>query len=313
VKLLTQETPRENIAEEPRLRLSYLDTSIWNRLCDEEADPGLVLSVFETRGSLPVLGSNVFYEVAKCFSAGRSDKTLRGQDLCKYLKSYMARRIPIAMENWALLIEEAFHVVGNPIMDAGQRTKRYEENFSIAYREIEKLSEGNFEEKAASFIANRKLHAHNSRSAIRAGLDAKPQMKALLLSTDEAALPKFMDDLCVGVEGLGALHGHLRELFPQDPDTELAVTASRLLGSARYRVARAITRADIYLCWRCVHRGSLRSDLPDDTFHVTAAAYCQEFLTTEPDQADIATRTIDGIRARIYTGDEPVLQWLAAA
>jgi hypothetical protein len=295
------------------LRLSYLDTSIWNRLCDQEVDPGLVLSVFETRGSLPVLGSNVFYEVAKCFSAGRSDKILRGQNLCKYLKSYMARRIPIAMENWALLIEEAFHVVGNPIMDPGQRTKRYEENFSIAYREIEKLSEGNFEQEAANFIANRKSQAHESRFAIRDGLDTKPQMKALLLSTDEAALPKFMDDLCVGVEGMGALQRHLRDLFPEESDSELTVTAWRLLRSKLYRVARAITRADIYLCWRCVHRGSLRSDLPDDTFHVTAAAYCHDFLTTEPDQAAIATRTIDGIRARVYTGDEPVLQWLAAA
>jgi hypothetical protein len=295
------------------LRLSYLDTSIWNRLFEQEVDPGFAVSVFETRGTLPVLGSNVFYEIAKCFSAGKPDKTFRGQNLCKYIKSFMARRIPVAMENWALLIEEAFHVVGNPIMDPHQRAKRYEENYSIAYREIEKLSEGNFEQGAAKFIANRKLQAHNSRFAIRDGLDAKPEMKALLLSTDDAALPKFMDELCVGVEGIGALQRHLRDLFPEESDSELTETAWRLLRSKLYRVARAITRADIYLCWRCVHRGSLRSDLPDDTFHVTAAAYCQDFLTTEPDQAEIATRTIDGIRARIYSGDEPVIQWLAAA
>jgi hypothetical protein len=198
-------------------------------------------------------------------------------------------------------------------MDPAQRSKRYEENYLIAYREIEKLSEGNFEEGAANFIARRRSQAHESRFAIRDGLNAKPEMKALLLSTDEAALPKFMDELCIGVEGMGALQRHLRDLFPEESDSELTVTAWRLLRSNLYRVARAITRADIYLCWRCVHRGSLRSDLPDDTFHVTAAAYCHDFLTTEPGQAEIATRTIDGTRARIYTGDQPVLQWLAAA
>ena len=62
-----------------------------------------------------VLGHNVLYEVAKCFSSGRPDKILRGQNLCKYLKSYMNLGIPIAMENWALLIHEAFDVAGNPV------------------------------------------------------------------------------------------------------------------------------------------------------------------------------------------------------
>jgi hypothetical protein len=292
------------------MRLIYPDTSIWNRLYEQEVDPDLALSVLETRGALPVLGYNVLYEVAKCFSVGRPDKTLRGQNLCKYLKSFMVRRIPIAMENWALLIQEAFHVVGNPITDHGQR---YQENFSIAYREIEKLSEGNFGEEAAKFISNRKAKARQSRDAIRDGLNTKPQMKTALLSINEEALPRFMDKVCLSSIGQRVLQGHLRDLFPDDPEPELAVAAWNLLLSRRYRVARAMTRTDIYLCWRCVHRGSISSDLPDDAFHVTAAAYCRDFLTTEPDQAEIALRVIDGVRARVYTGAEPVLGWLAGA
>jgi hypothetical protein len=290
------------------VRLSYPDTSIWNCLYDQEVDPGLAVSVLETRGILLVLGHNVFYEVAKCFSTGEPDKVLRGQNLCRYLKSFMAQRIPIAMGNWALLIQEAFDVVGTPI----NRLRRYAENYLIAYQAIEKLSEGKFEDEAAKFILTRKAMTLQSRISIRDGLNAKPNAKAALLATDEAALPQFMDDHCAAASGWQALQKHLRSLFPHDTDLELALTARKLLLSARYRVARAITRIDIYLCWRCVHRGSIRSDVPDDAFHVTAAAYCQDFLTTERDQAEMATRALDGIRARVYTGDEPILHWLAA-
>ncbi len=290
------------------LRLSYSDTSIWNCLYDQGVDPGLALSVLEARGVRPVLGYNVLYEVAKCFSSGESDKVLRGQNLCKYLKSFMDQRISLAMENWALLIQEAFDVVGTPI----DRLRRYAENYSIAYGAIEKLSEGNFEERAASFISNRKATNRQSRKAMRDRLNAKSNTKAALLATDEDALPQFMDEHCVAASGWQALQSHLRSLFPDDPESELALAAWKLLHSTRYRVARSITRIDIYLCWRCVHRGSIRGDVPDDAFHVTAAAYCQDFLTTDRDQAEIATRAIDGIRARIYTGDEPILQWLAA-
>jgi hypothetical protein len=291
------------------VRLIYPDTSIWNRLYDQEVDPGFALSVLKTRGAVLVLGYNVLYEVAKCFSSGEPDKILRGQNLCRYIKSYMDWRIPIAMENWALLIQEAFDVVGHPI----DRRRRYQENYSIALSAIEKLSEGNFEEETAKFISNRKMISLQSRDDMRNGLDAKPHTKAALLATNESALTQFMDEHCVSSTGWRTLQRHLRSLFPEDTEAELALASWKLLQSDRYSVARAITRIDIYLCWRCVHRGSLRSDIPDDAFHVTAAAYCQDFLTTEPDQAEIATRALDGIRARIYIGDEPILQWLAAA
>jgi hypothetical protein len=282
---------------------------MWNRLFDQEVDAGLALSVLEAHGFCPVLGYNVLYEVAKCFSASNPEMTLRGQNLCKYLKSFMVRRIPLVMENWALLIEEAFHAAGTPI----DRGRKYEENFAIAFRQIGMLSEGNFEDEAANFITNRKLLARDSRIAIRDSLNSRPRAKAMLLSIDEDALPQFMDDHCLDSLGQRALQAHLRVLFPDDLESELAAAAWRLLLSRRYPVARAFTRADIYLWWRCVRYGSIRGDLPDDVFHITAAAYCDDFLTTESDQAAIASKVIDGIRARVYTGDEPVLQWLAAA
>jgi hypothetical protein len=299
-----------NNRENSQLRLRYPDTSIWNCLYDQEVDPGLALSVLEARGVRPVLGYNVLYEVAKCFSSGKPDKVLRGQNLCKYLKSFMDLRIPIAMDNWALLIQEAFDVVGNTEVDRG---RCYEENYAIARSAIEKLSEGNFEDGAAKSISSRKAMTRTSRDSIRDGLNAKPNTKAALLATDDAALPQFMDVHCTSAAGWQALQKHLRDLFPDDTDLELALAAWNLLRYARYRVARAITRMDIYLCWRCVHRGSIRGDVPDDAFHVTAAAYCQDFLTTEQDQAEMAKKALDGTRARVYTGNEPILQWLAAA
>lgn len=178
----------------------------------------------------------------------------------------MDRGISIAMENWALLIQEAFDVVGNTTVD---RVRCYEENHAIAQFAIEKLSEGNFEVEAAEFISNRKAMTRSSRDSIRKGLNAKPNTKAALLATDDAALPQFLDIHCTAAAGWQALQKHLRDLFPDDTDLELARAAWHLLHSARYRVARAITRMDIYLCWRCVHRGSIRGDIPDDAHNTS--------------------------------------------
>jgi hypothetical protein len=72
-------------------------------------------------------------------------------------------------------------------------------------------------------------------------------------------------------------------------------------------------RSDLYLNWRCARRGSVRRDLPDDTYHAVNACYCEGFVTTERDQAEHADYTNPGVAALVYLGDQPLLTWLLQA
>jgi hypothetical protein len=71
-----------------------------------------------------------------------------------------------------------------------------------------------------------------------------------------------------------------------------------------------MTRADLYLIWRCSKRGSLRADLPDDTFHVVNAAYSDIFITMEEDQARIARHAMEGIETLVFRESEMISQRL---
>jgi len=94
-------------------RLIYADTSIWNRLCDEKADPHMLLSELAKRNAVPVFGFNVLYEIAKLFFSGTPEDARRGRKLMDYVKQYLVLQVPIFKENPSLLIEEAMHVTGH--------------------------------------------------------------------------------------------------------------------------------------------------------------------------------------------------------
>lgn len=276
------------------MRYLYADTSIWNCLCDQGARPLGLSAALTSRGVGLALGFNVLYEIAKQVFNGTESGVKRGQELFEYVLEHLALRIPIVKENWALLVEEALDVAGNKPMESCFRN---ELDHRLTIQEIEKLCRGDLAPEAVRFFESRRSAARTSRTGMKAHLESRPALKALLRDVSEVALPRFLSVTGTGLQGRLLLLGHLGREFPQNSARELAYVAKQLLERSRYRVSHAMTRSDIYLNWRCVHRGSIRSDLPDDTFHVVSAAYCEVFVTTDMDQADIARHAIDGVQA----------------
>lgn len=276
------------------MRYLYADTSVWNRLCDQSVDPRPFSSALADRGVELALGFNVAYEIAKQFFVGGEGAKERGRELFAYMKRYLALRVPIVKENWAILVEEAMDVTGTQPM---QSCFRKESDRETTIREIERLCNGDVAPGTLEFFESRKSAARRSRSSMRDNLEGHPDLKAVLDRVSEEGLPDFLGTACVGPLGRVLLLGHLHREFPGHSRSDLAHVAKRLLEFPRYRFSRTMTRADLYLNWRCVKRGSIRSDLPDDTFHAVSAAYCDVFATTEPDQANIARLANEGIRA----------------
>jgi hypothetical protein len=281
------------------MRYLYADTSIWNRLCDEDADPNELCSALALRDISFAIGYNVLYELAKSFFTGTKQATERGRKLLSYIKRYLSLHVPIVKENWALLVEEALDVTGTAPMESCFRDNTQHET---AIKEIDKLHRGEIAPEVAEFFAGRKSLVRTSREALRDQLDARPEIKTSLASASEEVFTDLLrTDILVGRT---MLLGHLRREFPKEAAESLAVVARLLLQSPKYRASRAMTRADLYLAWRCANRGSIRADLPDDTFHVVNASYCHIFVTTEADQADIALHAVEGIETRVFHQDE---------
>jgi hypothetical protein len=282
----------------------YLDTSAWNCLCDQAVEPRALVEVLARCGATLALGFNVMYEMAKLFHRGRESDKKRGRELMTYMKGYLARRVPIVQENWALLIEEALDVTCHTPMRSCFRS---DDQYQMAVSEIDKLIlNGSFEPEGVKFFDGRKSLVRDSRTLIKGHLESRPDSRSYLSAVSDDGLSSFLATESTGPTGERLLLGHLSRQFPDDPVDELRQVVKLLLADPRYRISRAFPRADLYLNWRCAKRGSIRSDLPDDVFHVISAAYCDVFVTTEGDQADIARHVIDGIRTIICNPRESI-------
>ena len=310
VTVFTAGLQREQpIGRNHSMKYLYADTSIWNCLCDEGVDATALCSMLAERGIELAIGFNVFYEMAKAFFSGTTESTGRGRQLLSYMKTYLALDVPVVKENWALLIEEAFDADGQTALSSWFRDRS---QYMLAVREIDKLLNGEIGAEVATFFAARKALVQTSRKEMKDLLNSRPELKALLENVSDAGLADFLDAQTVGSAGQFLLLGHLRKEFPNDSVTDLAQVAAKLLQSPKYRAAHVMTRLDLYLNWRCANRGSMRSDLPDDSFHVVSAAYCNLFVTTEQDQADLARYAIEGIKTLVYPKELDFLEWLAS-
>lgn len=289
------------------MRYLYADTSVWNHLCDQNSDSNELSLALENAEVGLAIGFNVPYEIAKLFFTGTKEDKARGRELFAYMKRYFALGVPIIKENWVLLIEEALDVTGQEKM---QSSFRDSSQHQLAIQEIEKLCKGEIAPEAARFFEGRKSEARISRTSIRDHLEVRPDLKAILAGITDEALLDFLGTASAGPAGQFLLLGHLLREFSKNSSYELARVAELLLQSPRYRASRVMTRADLYLNWRCVKRGSIRSDLPDDTFHVVSAAYCDVFASTETDQANIARHAIEGVQTIVCNPNELVSEQL---
>ena len=94
-------------------RLIYGDTSMWNRLHDQRVPAGDLLARLAEFNSTLVIGDHAVHELAKTFRSSRTGAGDRAAALCGYLREYVDLGAPLIKPNWALLIEEAMHIVGD--------------------------------------------------------------------------------------------------------------------------------------------------------------------------------------------------------
>jgi len=286
----------------------YLDTNLWNELCDQAVDPARITESLSSLDARLVLGTHCVYEMAKTFRTPGSGATKRAKDLFLYLGKFVEAGIPCAKETMELLAAEMWalkwHVSTiNPLLSSSDTVKVMQEVF--------KLASGTFDEKADSFIEQRIAAAETSRREQRNYLDRRPDRKEKLRTVRLEHLERWLEDETKTVTGAALLAGHIQRQFPEAPPTEVSEWAAALIALPNYRLARGLVRADLYYNWRCAHRNSNPKDLLDDMFHVLNAIYCDVYATKESGQAAytgylLTSRT----KVAIYDGQVGADCWL---
>ena len=258
--------------------LIYLDTSVWNALCDQKVDPSLLYSSLKERDAQIVLGSNAVYEMAKTFQIKGGMGQFRGQELFLYLTGYLRTRVPYLRETGDLLREETKRVNGETRSIAMFYPP---ENYLKLEDEVNKLSRGIFDQRAESFISARKLGALDSRQEIQRHLENQPALLQRLAGISESEVARWITKEAKRPVGRRILAGHLSREISDGDRSQLTWFAKRLLASNQYKVSQALVRTDLYWNWRFAQVRSIRSDLPDDTYHLVNAAYCGIFVTSD--------------------------------
>jgi len=289
----------------PNSSLIYADTSIWNCLNDQQVNGQNLLGSLAAHDKRFVLGENVLSEMAKTFQVSNPRSVDRAAKLFSCVKSFLDSGVLVLKPTWALLIEEALHV-----MKQGPEVMAFAPATDHLCQIVDKFSKGDFDSPALQLVRERRGEAQQTRAVAIAHLKARPKLTSILRQVSSANLPGWIARQAMSARGRAVLGGHLQVQFPSNEPKELSYTAKKLLASRRYRVSHALVRSDLYVNWRCANHGSLRSDVPDDIFHVVNASYCDLFITTDRDQAGYVVHALNRSKVLLYGKTEPLSKWL---
>ena len=132
----------------------YLDTNLWNVLCDQEVDQEKLVASLASKNARLVISPHTVFELAKTFRASGEQASKRGRELFSCLKKFVDANIPCSKEIMELLAAE---------MQALQLRKSTidaflgEFDYGMLKQEVDKLASGEFDERADKFIKARSV------------------------------------------------------------------------------------------------------------------------------------------------------------
>jgi hypothetical protein len=255
-----------------------------------------------------VLSTHTLYELAKTFRATTAGALARGRRLFTYLRQFIDPEIPCAKENMEILAAEMWALKLQAPSIAVYLPK---DHYLLLSQEVEKLANGDFDERAAKFIKERGEFASSTRLNQIRYFESRTHMKRYLRNVSQGSLEQWLQMESLSAAGVEILTGHILKQFPEAPKMEATEYASALLNSSASRMARGLVRADLYYNWRCANRDSNPKDLIDDIYHVLNSVHCGVYASEEGKQLEYAELLLTAnTRVAIYDGQTPVDSWL---
>jgi hypothetical protein len=297
------------------VKLIYLDTNIWNVLAQQASDEEKLCRDLTLADAQITLGLNAFYEMMRTFYGTRSDAYDRGKRLFTCLRKFLAQRVPL-LKTWEeMLTEEAENVSASAYsISPIEQDRNFISTIRMATKE---MSSGYLRPELEQIV--KKRQAVNEAVGQQAATNARsqPEMNAWLKSVQADQIMAFLDRESVGEMGRELLSKYSKTVLEQFKKKSLLrplELASALLSSARNKTSHAVVRNDMYRGWDFANRSqsNFRSCIPDDSYHVANAGYCQFFVTEDRDgQAEAARHAVSNIRVLLYEREKAnIAEWL---
>jgi hypothetical protein len=292
-----------------KVKRIYLDTNLWNLLCDQSVAASKLLASLYSKHCSLVLSYQVVFELAKCFPGLRKGVPERGAALFAYMREFVHRNIPCVTELLEVLSEEMWALK----LDRPVNPFLPPEGYTALGSNVDLLAGGKFDERAAAFVEERTALALRTRVGPIVQLGLRPDVKQRLSDIPDSEVGEWLRSETFTDRGASLLAGHVRRQFCEASPEDAREWALGLLASPICRLSRALVRADLYYNWRCAKRGSNPSDLFDDMYHVLNAVYCDVYATRERRHAQYAGLLLAGdTRVAIYEAGTPVGDWIVS-
>jgi len=284
------------------LRTLYLDTMLWNELCDEGLKAEQLMSMLADRGAELVISTQLVYELAKTFQSNKENSQERGKALFRYLNQFVEKRIRCLKMNRDILIEEVRRA--NSALSTVVPYLRADD-YERLRQEVKKLSRGVFDSKADQFISARKNIARSVRSNIVRSMEVLRFVKEVC---GRLSFEEFLERFG-GTHAADMVELHLLALIPSADRRKLRRVAKKLAASSKYRLSHALVRADLYLHWRSARGESLPRDAQDDCYHLVNSAYCDTYATKDQYQKTYAPHVLRETTVAIYDSSSSLSDW----
>src|SRR5258708_6497506 len=286
----------------------YLDTNLWNALCDQAVEPDEFIHRLASKNAYLAPGIHIFYELTKTFRSSDSQVQDRGKKLLSYFRTFVEGNTHCVKDNMELLAAEMWALKLRTPNVEGFLSK---EDRAKVSQEAHKLASGQVDERAVKFLQEQREFASTTRSNQIDHLKNRADTKDRLKAVSPENFEQWLQNEVTSHVGTALLTFHIVGRFPEIPIGEAAEYASALLAPPSKRFARGVVRSDLYYNWRCAHRDSVPIDLIDDMYHVLNSVYCDVYATAEKGQAEYAHLLLtSNTKVAIYADASPVGQWI---
>jgi hypothetical protein len=236
----------------------YLDTNLWNALCDQGVEPGRLLESLNAKGSRLVLSHQTVFELAKTFAKAPE----RGKQLFSYIKEFVFADALCTKEITGVL-ESEMRALQSPAL--GIRPFLPPENHREFRRGVAGLANGDFGDQANEFVKERVELGIAERMGPGSYLENRPHIRRQLRRVTPSKLGPWMERETTTAQGLMLLTQQIIRQFGGVPaHSEAVAWAFWLISSPACQLARSLVRHDLYYNWRFAFNGSIPKDLYPD-------------------------------------------------
>jgi hypothetical protein len=171
--------------------LIYPDTNIWNRLCDSQIDPEVLLESLARGNATLVISFHTVCELARTFLRNTEPMNARGRQLFSYVARFLDLGMPSTKIHWEMFRAEAqAFCKGKQAIDPLATGESHAELRDA----VQKLSNGVVEGKVVQLLSYWRQFTANTRAGQQDFLIRRPEVKARLQGISKRQLPQWMQE-----------------------------------------------------------------------------------------------------------------------